>query len=349
MPTIHDLESLSDQALLAETSRAAAGERLATARLVALLAEVDSRRVYLGQGCSSLVTYCTQVLRLSGHAAYGRIEAARAARQFPEILARLEAGALTLTAIGLLRAHLTDANHRHLLDAARHKSKRHVEEIVAGIHPQPAVPATLRKLPCPPRGSGAAAPATPPAALAARAGDRAAAAMPPARTPPPPSVRPLAPERYRLQLTISAETQGCLRQVQDLMRHQVPDGDLAVIVDRAIALLLEHLQRTKIASHVQPRRLGRDATPASRHIPASVRREVWRRDGGRCAFVGVQGRCHETGLLEFHHVIPFALGGAATRENVELRRRSYNVYEAGLCFSADHVPSAREDSPGLGW
>ena len=49
--------------------------------LVASLAEMDARKLYLGEGCSSLFTYCTRVLYLSEYAAYGRIEAARAARR----------------------------------------------------------------------------------------------------------------------------------------------------------------------------------------------------------------------------------------------------------------------------
>ena len=65
--------------------------------------EMDARKLYLGEGCSSLFTYCTQVLHFSEHAAYGRIEAARAARRFPAILDGLVDGRLTLTAIGLLR------------------------------------------------------------------------------------------------------------------------------------------------------------------------------------------------------------------------------------------------------
>jgi hypothetical protein len=97
----HDLnlQHLSDHALLAATMRAAGDQRRATAQLVALLCEVDARKLYLGQGCSSLFTYCTQVLRLSEHAAYGRIEAARAARQYPLVLERLVSGELTLTAV----------------------------------------------------------------------------------------------------------------------------------------------------------------------------------------------------------------------------------------------------------
>jgi hypothetical protein len=43
----------------------------------------------------------------SEHAAYGRIEAARAARRFPVLLDLLAEGSLHLTAIGLLAPHLT--------------------------------------------------------------------------------------------------------------------------------------------------------------------------------------------------------------------------------------------------
>lgn len=140
---------LSNQELLAEVKRLAACERQATARLIASLIEVDSRRLYLGEGCSSLFTYCTHVLHLSEHAAYGRIEAARAARRFPGILELLAEGAVTLTAVGLLAPHLTADNHLDLLNSARHKSKREVEHLVAQIYPRPDVPSSIRRLPAP--------------------------------------------------------------------------------------------------------------------------------------------------------------------------------------------------------
>jgi hypothetical protein len=124
---------LSDQELLAEVRVAADREREATARLIALLAQLDSRRLYLGEGCSSLFTYCTQVLHLSEHAAYGRIEAARAARRFPVVLGLLTNGSLTLTTVTLLAPHLTPDNHRVVLNEARHKSKRDVEHLVARL------------------------------------------------------------------------------------------------------------------------------------------------------------------------------------------------------------------------
>jgi hypothetical protein len=136
---------LSDADLLNEVKRLTALERQATARLIAALGELDARRLYLGEGCSSLFTYCTQVLHLSEHAAYLRIEAARAARKWPGILMLLTDGALHLTAIGLLAPHLTADNQERVLATARHKSKREVEVIVAALRPQPAVVSSVRR------------------------------------------------------------------------------------------------------------------------------------------------------------------------------------------------------------
>jgi hypothetical protein len=84
--------TFSDADLLAEITRLATCERHATARLVAPLAELDARRLYLGRGFSSMFTCCTGVLRLSEHAVYNRIEAARSAWRFPIILDRLADG-----------------------------------------------------------------------------------------------------------------------------------------------------------------------------------------------------------------------------------------------------------------
>ena len=51
----------------------------------------------------------------------------------------------------------------------------------------------------------------------------------------------------------------------------------------------------------------------SRYIPAAVRREVWRRDGGCCSYVDPHSgrRCGSRFLLELDHIVPFALGGSA--------------------------------------
>jgi 5-methylcytosine-specific restriction endonuclease McrA len=353
--------TLSDPDLVAEVKRLARAERTATAALVASLAELDARRLYLGEGCASMFVYCTRVLHLSEHAAYGRIEAARAARRFPIVLERLARGELTLTNVCLLRQHLTDANPVQLLDRACHAGKREVEALIASLAPRADAPAVVRKLPQ--RGERAAVPTTsgapstsPSSALFVCADDRAdatndGAAQPPRAPAAPPHtspiaaavIRPLAPERYKVQFTVSRETYDKLRRAQDLLRHAVPNGDPAEIVDRALTLLIAHLERTKLAQTRAPR-APRDVGESSRHIPASVRRAVWARDGGRCAFTGSEGRCDETGFLEFHHVVPFARGGPATAENVQIRCRAHNQYEAVEDFGARAL-FAREHAP----
>ena len=338
-------EAMSDPDLLTEVRRLAGAERQATASLIAALAELDVRRLYLGQGCSSLFTYCTQVLHLSEHAAYGRIEAARAARKWPVLLALLADGSLHLTAVTQLGRHLTDDNHQDVLRSARHKSKREIEELVARLHPQPAAPSFVRKLPSSsitaakdaissagsdcrtivpaarndasahPNRAEVPASAAPKSALVTPTADRRA------------ETRPLAQDRYKIQFTASRETYEKLREAQDLLRHQIPSDDLPAIVDRALSLLLAELRKMKYAAAARPRpRAGSSAT--GRHIPAAVKRDVWQRDGGQCAFVGGAGRCTERGFLEYHHVIPFADGGATDAQNLQLRCRAHNAYEA---------------------
>jgi hypothetical protein len=64
-----------------------------------------------------------------------------------------------------------------------------------------------------------------------------------------------------------------------------------------------------------------------------VKRAVWLRDGGRCAFVASAGRrCNERAFLEFHHREPYAIGGEAAVANISLRCRQHNAYEGQLAF-----------------
>ena len=292
MPQQHvSYRSLSDNALTGEVRRLAGCEQRATADLVAALAEFDARRLYLGEGCSSLFRYCTRVLRLSEHAAYSRIQAARTANRFPMIFDMLFAGDLTVTNVELLGPVLTEQNHRDLLHEARHRSKREVEMMVARLNPRPDAPCVIT---------------------------------------------PLGPDRFRMQFTMSGDTYGKLRRAQDLMRHVNPHGDPDVVFARALDALLPSLERSKYGKTRNPRTAS-SGRHRSRHIAGAVRRAVWTRDGGQCAFVGPHGRCSETGFLEFHHVRPYAAGGSSDVSNIELRCRAHNQYEADLVSGATVV------------
>jgi 5-methylcytosine-specific restriction endonuclease McrA len=286
-----ELSNLSDVDLVAELGRRASRERQATADVIRALIEFDTRRLYLGEGYSSLFAYCTSVLHYSEHGAFNRIEVARAAARWPQLLACLDNGSLHLAGARLLAPHLTAENIDMALEAARHKSKREIEEVAAGLAHRALLVA-------------------------------------------------VAAEQYRLHLTVSRETRDKLRQIQSLLSHQLPDGNPAIIVDRALDLLLEQLQRQRHAATDRPQ-TARAPKRGTRHIPAAVKREVWTRDDGRCAFVGGQGRCGERNFLEYHHVVPHADGGPPTAANIELRCRAHNVYEAELHFGPEVIDAVR--------
>ena len=347
MTTNNALAQLTDTELLNETKRLAAVEREATADLIRSLAEVKARGLHLALGCSSMFGYCTRVLHLSEHAAYARIAAAKKGTDFPLVMDLLIEGAITLTTVTLLGRYLTTENHVALLESARHKSKAEVEMLVATLDPQPDVRSLVRKLPAPRRS------ATPVAPLIADVAETITAPQPAPRepqcAPPAPAcpelverwawpeaveraiVRPLAPERYKLQVTISADTRAKLRRAQDLLRHTNRGADEAAVIDRALTLLVEQLEHVKYGRTGRPRPT-RPSDPSSRYVPKSLRRAVSARDGDRCAFVGPEGRCTETAGLQFHHRIPFADGGPTTVDNLELRCSAHNLYEAERWF-----------------
>jgi hypothetical protein len=184
-----------------------------------------------------------------------------------------------------------------------------------------------------------------------------------------PIVQPLAPRRYRVQFTIGEEAYEDLRRVQALLRREIPSGDVGAIFEEALRLLREKVEKAKIgAGRSRWRRpskaairpgtdrsaagVVKDAPPvanvpetpaptngglrhresASRHIPTEVKRAVWWRDAGQCAFVSAGLRCSERNFLELHHIHPFALDGPPTVGNISLRCRRHNQYEAELIF-----------------
>ncbi len=338
------MRCLSDAEIVARLRDLASSERDTMAHLIAHLAELEARDLHLKAGYGSLFVYCRDALALSEHESYNRIEAARAGRRFPMILEMLAEGSVNLATVRLLAPHLTRDNHQAVLESARGKRKVEVEAIAARLMPQPDVPSFIRKLPtrpealqprsAPPDGTGAPVPAHPAAPSQGSA----------------PAATALAPERYKFQVTISAGTLEKLRLAKDMLGHAVPTGNEAAVLDRALTALLVDLAKTRFAATDRPRPSS-GASAGSRHIPAEVKRAVWVRDLGRCAFVGTTGRrCDERRFLEFHHVKPHAMGGEPTAANIQIRCRRHNDYEARVYFARDEcdVPATRAGTNGSG-
>jgi hypothetical protein len=148
----YTLAHLRDEVLLRDLAALVAHDRATTATLLAHIAEVDARRLYVPAGHASMHAYCVEELRLSEDAAYKRIQAARAARQFPGLFTALAEGRLHLSAVCLLAPHLTAENAGELIEAATHRRKSEIEGFLARRFSPPEVPALVRALTVTPPG-----------------------------------------------------------------------------------------------------------------------------------------------------------------------------------------------------
>ena len=267
-----------------------AGARL-EARVVAHLAEVEARRLHLLVGCSSLYDYCRKRLGLSDYEAFVRIAAARVARKYPLVFGMLDRRQIHLSGVCEVRDFLTPENHRALLEEVSGKTKLQTREVLRAHFPLADIPARMQKLP---------------------------------------ALEPLAPGRYHLQLTISREQKDKLERARDLLSHANPEGDLAVVVERALDVLIARLEQRRFGHIHPPKPPLMKATPREplidegpirsapsnevknasvpappkpkpkpepkpdapkrQHITHWVRRQVVARDGARCAFVGDDGQ-----------------------------------------------------------
>ena len=66
-------------------------------------------------------------------------------------------------------------------------------------------------------------------------------------------IEPLSAGRYRLELTASAALRTDRLRARDLMRQQNPTGDLGLLVERAVALLVADLEKKRLGKTARPR------------------------------------------------------------------------------------------------
>lgn len=308
----YSLNHLTDCELEAELHRIVNQQRVGLADLLCHLGEVDARKLYLGHACSCLFTYCTTRLGFSESEAFKRTQAARLARSYPVIFTMVAEGRLHLSAINLLAPRLAADNHLELLEVASGKSKRALEELLAARWPRPDAPTRLRKepdaqrtlpagpslfaQPCSAQSAPPLAQDVPPqACLATSASAPAPTSEPPSATPPArapwalsapsasqpkrPVLEPLSEDRYRLQVTLSRQARDTLLRLQALMRHSIPDGDLSLILEKALAELCDKVEARRLGKR-RGRRSARVSTPTPHQDGGAVEIEAIRVSGG---------------------------------------------------------------------
>jgi hypothetical protein len=341
---VSEVSRLSDDALRCALKELVAHDRTTTVRVLIQMAEFDSRRLYRAEGFTSMHAYCVGELRMSDDIAYKRISAARKGRKFPQIFVALNAGSLTLTAVAMLSRYLSRENAQELLRAADYRTNAQIAELIAQRFPRPDLPTLVQPLRLEAQ-SVAPIPANPAASSEPQCQELAArrVEIPTDSVPPRARVMPLAPARYGVQFTISQTDLELLRRAQDLMSHRLPSRNEGEVFVHALHVLVRALEKHKFAVTEKPRKVARRDGENPRYIPASVKRLVAERDGGRCTFKAGNGRrCEARGFLEFDHVLPVARGGKSTLKNLRLRCRAHNQYEAEQFFGAELMKSKAE-------
>jgi hypothetical protein len=126
------LKKLSDNDLLIRLKKCRGAERAVLLKILRYLNEIERRRLYVPRGYSSLYDFCTDYLRYSRSAAMRRIHAARCIARFPQVVALLRTGEVTLTVAAMISRILTTENAEEIISYVRGRSTRDVEMLVAG-------------------------------------------------------------------------------------------------------------------------------------------------------------------------------------------------------------------------
>jgi 5-methylcytosine-specific restriction endonuclease McrA len=350
------LADLPDHALTTRLLEIRKHERSLLVELLGLLAELDRRRTVLALGFSSLFSFCTDRLGLTKASAFRRTTAARLLARFPVVAEYLADGRLNLTTLVELRDVLDEAHATEILDRAAGRTEDQVKVLVAGLRPQPAPPDLLRKLPNQRNDSSGSGPERlpgstahqakelplPTSPLAPAAPTPPAAAAQPAPAPARPSagpaarLQPITPERHVLRVTVGATFVADLEAVRQALSHKLPGAGLEEVLHECLRITLARVESRRRGAGKKTS--AKAPRPGSRYVPAAVRHEVWTRDGGQCAFVGITGRrCTSRHQLELHHVDPFARGGRPITANLTLRCRAHNRHEAEQDFGLEHI------------
>jgi hypothetical protein len=326
-------------------------ERHAMADFLLALADFDRRRLWTDLGHASLFSFLRRELKLSAGAAQYRKTAAELVQRYSPVEAALREGKLCLSSVIELAKVLTPENVAEVLPRFFGLSRREAADVAVSIRPvekpalrevvtllQPQKPATARldSIQASPS-SGAdgylVRPAEPgsveEAPMVVGAGLPVADAVP-AATVRHCAVEPLDAERARLHITVSRRLLAKLEAAKAALSHSHPGASSEEVLEAALDLLLA--QRAKRKGIVEkPRKSA--GTASSDTIPAAVKREVWKRAGGRCEWALESGGvCGSALRLEFDHVTPRAHGGPSTIANLRVLCRSHNILAARQTF-----------------
>jgi hypothetical protein len=308
------------------------------------LAAIFHERLWLPLGFASSHEFCVAYLGMSEDTAWRRRKCADLLQRYPALVRPLIAERrVSLTNLARIHPLVNNANAERLIIEIVGKRKREVEAIIAREAPKPDLSSGIRTAPAP-------------VALTASelcvsnqdsAPARSAAVVQPS---PANSLEHRSADRHVMRVMLSQATRERLEQIKNI----APELGLEEIVARAFDGFHEQLERKRRAKLQRPTKVAMADEPAlsafpettgpkthTRYIDAETRRYVLHRDNYECQFVGDDGhRCRSKRHIQFHHLEPFARGGATAAANLKLYCRAHNLYQAELDFGRHDLAAA---------
>jgi hypothetical protein len=307
------------------------------------LADFDRQRLWVQLGHASVFYYLHRDLKLSKGAAHYRKVAAQLIQKFPEVVAPFREGKLCISSVVELARVITPENSQDVLPRFFYLSKQEAKAVAVEIWPAAVIPRreVVTEMP-------RAAPFHPDETPLLEFVQAAPHAV-------PMESEPLTSNLQRLHMTVSRQFLDKLEAARKGQGHAQPGASAEKVLEAALDLLLA--QQAKRRGEVKkPQKNPRPAKNPG-HIPAAVRREVWSRDEGKCAWpLDSGGICGSTTRVEIDHIVPRGRGGPSTIDNCRLTCAAHNQFAARQVYGDKHmdlftrsVPVAREaETPGWG-
>ncbi len=340
---------MSAVAMMSELKSEVRAERRSSAKIVRYLAAIDSKRLYLQLGFSSLYELATRELGYSSSAAMRRIKAARVVNADQTVIAKLESGELNFSTVDVLSNFLNEPVLKDLAQQFCGRSREDAERIVASLRPVAKTAVRDRVVPV---------------VVASTEGQKVSPLFENTeqnsnycRTNAQRELRKCEEfgdrpeERFHISFAASKEVNEKLDRARQLLFK----GDSSAVafekvIEKALTLLLSlHCpkERQKRREERAARRAAKAEVPTEkvaqskaspRQIPVTVRDRVLERDGYQCSFLSnAGGRCACKVDLEIDHIVPVGCGGSSEESNLRILCRAHNLGAARDTFGEEYI------------
>jgi len=266
-----ELHGIDQEKLLKRLDSLNDRERRLKIRVLLYLKEIDRRRLYLEWGYCSMFSFCTDHLGYSESTAVRRIKAERALGRSKKVISLLLSGEMTVTGLSKIESICRPDNTDKILEQAAGRSCRELDLLRAKHNPQEPAPERVKPVFVKTELKVKESSKSGRKITANAEGDS------------------VLEEKYRLDFSVSADSMKKINRAKELLSTKYPEGvKLETLLD---ALLDNYLEKNDPERRETARDdIKIDKSSRSRYIPQKVRDFIYKRDGGRCSFVGRNGK-----------------------------------------------------------